>query len=131
MNFDSENRPNDWPANGREQRLDIMWDLLNKFESKPSYRTRELLLAFVNDNDANQYTSFGKVRFSEYEVELINIIYVRAAQFQINSVITYLYDLISEATRLQKINSWIQPVIENKDEDCSYRIVPYEDGLLL
>lgn len=131
MNFDSENRPIDWPANGREQRLDIIWDLLNKFESKPSYRTRESLLSFVCDNDANQYTSFGKVRFSEYEVELINIIYVRAAQFQINSVIAYLYDLISEATRLQKINSWIQPVIENKDEDCSYRIVPYEDGLLL
>ena len=73
--FESETRPNDWPQNGREARLDCIWDCLNEFEKNPSYKTREVLLAVVNDNDLNQYTSYGLMRYTEYEVELINSIY--------------------------------------------------------
>ena len=131
MGFVSESRPDDWPQNGREFRLDCIWDKLDDFEKRPSYRTREVLLAIVNDNDLNQHTSYGLVRFTDYEVELINLIYMRAAQFQINSVKVYLYDLITEATRLQKINSWTSQVVGEKNSDEAYRILPYEEGLLL
>ena len=117
MGFVSESRPDDWPQNGREFRLDCIWDKLDDFEKRPSYRTREVLLAIVNDNDLNQHTSYGLVRFTDYEVELINLIYMRAAQFQINSVKVYLYDLITEATRLQKINSWTSQVVGEKNSD--------------
>ena len=129
--FESDNKPNDWPCNGREDRLDCIWDALDKFENNPSYKTREILLAIVNDNDINQFTSYGVMRFSEYEVEMINLIYIRADFFQINSVKVYLYDLITEATRLQKIHSWTFPITgDNKNED-GYRIQEYENGLLL
>lgn len=128
--FESENRPHDWPQNGREARLDCIWDCLNEFEKNPSYKTREVLLAVVNDNDINQFTSYGLMRFTEYEVELINLIYMKATLFQINSVKVYLYDLITEATRLQKIHSWSYHIITD-DNNSGYRIPVYEDGLLL
>ena len=99
MAYITENRPEDWPANSREYKLDCIWDMLDKFQDNPTYKTREVLLSLVSDNDLNQYSSIGRFRFSEYEVELINLIYLRAAQFQINAVKVYLYDLITEATR--------------------------------
>lgn len=130
MAFMSENRPDDWPQNAREFRLDCIWDKLDEFEKNPTYKTREVLLALVNDSDLNQFASYGLMRFTEYEAELINLIYCRAAQSQINSVKVYLYSVITEATRLQKIMSWSSPII-GKDEDDAYRIKPYEEILLL
>lgn len=129
--FNSENRPDDWPSNDREYRLDCIWDLLDDFEKEPSYRTREVLLAFVNDNDLNQSTSLGVVRFTEYETEMINCIYMKATQFQLNSVKVYLYNLITDATRLQKIISWSYPITGESDTGDGYRIQAYEEGLLL
>ncbi len=131
MGFISENRPVDWPKNGREFRLDCILDALDAFENNPSYRTREILLAIVNDNDLNQSNSIGLMRFTEYEVELINLIYVRAMRLNINSVKVYLYDIITEATRIQKMNSWCSVAIGDKSGDISYRIKPYEEILLL
>ncbi len=130
MAFITENRPGDWPANSREYKLDCIWDMLDKFEDNPSYKTREVLLALVSDNDLNQYSSIGRFRFSEYEVELINLIYLRAAQFQINAVKVYLYDLITEATRLQKIYSRMNPIV-GEGKEAGYSIEVYENGLLL
>ena len=130
MSFDSQDRPDDWPKNGREFRLECIWNKLDEFEKNPSYKTREVLLALVNDNDSNQLLSLGLMRFTEYEVALINLIYIRAAYMQINSVKVFLYDLITEATRLQKINSWSYQ-ITGEEEREAYRIKPYEEGLLL
>lgn len=33
MSFMSENRPADWPVNGREFRLDCIWEKLDEFTS--------------------------------------------------------------------------------------------------
>ena len=66
MKFERAIKPDDWPANGREYRLDIIWEKMDDFENKPSYKTREALLAFVNDNDLNQVLSFGLMRFTAY-----------------------------------------------------------------
>lgn len=131
LSFESENRPKDWPRNGREFKLDCIWDKLDEFERNPSYKTREVLLALVNDNDLNQYSSFGLMRVTEYEAELINLIYVRAARCQLNSVKVYLYDLITEVTRLQKISSWSDPITKNDTGNENYRVIPYEEILLL
>lgn len=130
LSFQSESRPDDWPRNGREFRLDCIWDKIDEFEKNPNYKIREVLQAIVSEHDLNQFTSFGLMRFTEYEVELINLIYVRAARCQFNSVKVFLYDLITEATRLQKINSWTNEITGENKED-GYRIKPYEEGLLL
>ncbi len=52
------------------------------------------------------------------------------AAHQINSLKIYLYDLITETTRLQKIMSWCNPVLGANDEDAA-RIITYEEGLML
>lgn len=131
MSFNSKNRPADWPVNFREERLDCIWDKLDDFVNNPTYKTREVLLSYVNDNDLNQITGLGKLRFTEYEAQLINLIYARATQLQINSVKVYLYDLITEATRIQKILSWSVYAIEEVEKPDAYRIKPYEEILLL
>lgn len=123
-------KPNDWPRNGREAKLELIAEKIGEFELHPSYRSRELLLAIVCDNDANQYSSFGEMRVTEFEAELINIIYFKAERLQINSIKIYLYDLITETTRLQKIMSWCNPVLGEEIGDA-YRIKPYEEILFL
>lgn len=128
MQYDAPNKPEDWPSNGREAKLDGIWDLLDDFEKKPSYKTRELLLALVSDNDIRQSTSYGAVRFTEYEVSMINLIYMRAALMQINSVKVFLYDMVTEATRLQKVCSRWSHITGSND---TYQIIPYEEGLFL
>lgn len=52
------------------------------------------------------------------------------AAHQINSLKVYLYDLITETTRLQKIMSWRNPVLGVNDEEAA-RIITYEKGLML
>lgn len=131
MGFESEIKPADWPRNGRELRLDYIWDKLIDFEKDPNYKTREILLATVNDNELNQFTGYGLVRFTEYEVELINTLYMKSLWCQINSIKVYLYDLITEATRLQKALSWTCRVAGEDNSSETYRIKPYEEGLLL
>lgn len=121
-------KPDDWPQNGREAKLELIAEKIREFEQQPSYKNREVLLAIVCDNDANQYSSFGKMRITEFEAELMNVIYFKAERLQINSIKVYLYDLITETTRLQKIMSWCNPVLEEKIEDA-YRIKPYEEIL--
>ena len=52
------------------------------------------------------------------------------AAHQINLLKVYLYDLITETTRLQKIMSWCNPVLGVNDEEAA-RIITYEKGLML
>lgn len=126
--MDSERieRPLDWPKNHREYILDCILEKLDEFEQKPSYRTREGLLALVSNDDMNQFSSRGLVRFTDYEVGLINSIYLRATFAQIHSIIAFLYDLITEATRLQIMISRSKDLFQEE----AYRIKPYENGLL-
>ena len=131
MNYESIDKPEDWPKNARELKLDIIWNKLDEFEKNPNYRTREVLSALVIDNDLNQYSSFGLTRVTKYEVDLINLLYIKAEICNLNSVKVYLYDLITEVTRLQKISSWTAPIINNEAENDTYRVIPYEEGLLL
>ena len=48
LSFQSESRPDDWPRNGREFRLDCIWDKIDEFEKNPNYKTREVLQAIVS-----------------------------------------------------------------------------------
>ncbi|MCI9138926.1 MAG: hypothetical protein HFI78_04265 [Lachnospiraceae bacterium] len=70
------------------------------------------------------------MRVTEYEVATINYLYMIGAAHQINLLKVYLYDLITETTRLQKIMSWCNPVLGVNDEEAA-RIITYEKGLML
>ena len=123
-------KPEDWPANARESMLEAICEKVEEFRENPSYKTREVLLSLVCNHDLNQSTGIGLMRVTEYEVATINCLYMIGAAHQINSLKIYLYDLITETTRLQKIMSWCNPVLGANDEDAA-RIITYEEGLML
>lgn len=99
-------KPKDWPMNAREMALEAVCEKVEEFRKNPSYKTREVLLSLVCNHDLNQSTGIGLMRVTEYEVATINYLYMIGAAHQINSLKVYLYDLITETTRLQKIMSW-------------------------
>lgn len=86
-------------------------------------------MAVVCDNDANQHYSIGAQRITEFEVQLMNLIFVKADRLQIKSVKVYLYNLITETTRLQKISSWMDPILKEENSE-GFRIKSYEEILL-
>ena len=122
-------KPEKWPANAREQILDTLCECVEKFEKNPSYKTREVLLSLTCEHDLNLNENFGLVRVTEYEVGILNFLYLVGNAYQISSLKTYIYNIITQVTRLQKITSWFNPVI-NCDEENTYRVIPYEQGLM-
>lgn len=122
-------KPEEWPANTREQALEILCDKVEEFKNNPSYKTREVLLSLTSEHDLNQHTGYGLVRVTEYEVGIINYLYLVGSAYQITSLKTYLYNIVTQTTRQQKMVSWFDPIIGNKEGD-SLRILPYEQGLV-
>ncbi len=129
IDFTNEcSKPSDWPANEHEFLLEQLGDCLKEFEKKPTYKNREILISLISRHDLNQSVARGLLRVTEYEVDLINTLYLKGKFYQMNSLITYLYDIITQITRLYKIASWCGPTAH--DEDC-LRIHPFEENLLL
>lgn len=122
-------KPEKWPANAREQILDTLCECVEEFKKNPSYKTREVLLSLTCEHDLNLNENFGLVRVTEYEVGILNFLYLVGNAYQISSLKTYIYNIITQVTRLQKITSWFNPVI-NCDEENTYRVIPYEQGLI-
>lgn len=77
----------------------------------------------------NETSGYGMVRITEYEVGLINYLYLVSTVHQINSLKVYLYDLISEATFLHKCMVIVNPIL-SKDGNENQFIEAY-DGLNL
>ena len=122
-------KPEKWPANAREQILDTLCECVEEFKKNPSYKTREVLLSLTCEHDLNLNENSGLVRVTEYEVGILNFLYLVGNAYQISSLKTYIYNIITQVTRLQKITSWFNPVI-NCDEENTYRVIPYEQGLI-
>lgn len=98
-------KPEGWPKNRREWKLDVLCEKMKVFEDNPTYKNKEVLIALVSEHDLNETSGIWLIRITEYEVVLINHLYWASTMYQINSVKTYLYDLISEATYLHKFKS--------------------------
>lgn len=126
--IEESNKPIDWPANTREYILDKLCDCVEAFRNDPSYRTREALVSWTNQHDLNQSIGCGMYRVTEYEVGIINFLYTAAKMYQINSLMTYLYDIITQVTRMQKIASWCTLITKIEE---SPQIPSYEKSLLL
>ena len=122
-------KPEKWPANAREQILDKLCECVEEFKKNPSYKTREVLLSLTCEHDLNLNDNLGLVRVTEYEVGILNFLYLVGNAYQISSLKTYIYNIITQVTRLQKITSWFKPVINCEEED-TYRVIPYEQGLM-
>jgi len=101
--FSSAHRPDDWPCNDRENRLDILTKAFNDFVEKPSFATKEVLVTFACEHDLNQNCSFGRFRIDPYEGAAINGLYMQSLMYNITSVRAYVYEHIARLTRLHKI----------------------------
>lgn len=99
-------KPKDWPANAIECQLDNIHIQMEKFKKEPSYKNKEVLLSLVSDYDLNQRSMLGLLRNTEYEVACINSLFIEAHLHQFNGLKTYLYELVGNKTRMQKIASW-------------------------
>lgn len=99
-------KPKDWPANAIECQLDNIHIQIERFKKEPNYKNKEVLLSLVSDYDLNQRSMLGLLRTTEYEVACINALFMDAHIHQFNGLKTYLYELVGNKTRLQKIASW-------------------------
>ena len=98
-------KPEKWPANAREQILNTLCECVKEFKKNPSYKTREALLSLTCKHDLNLNENFGLVRVTEYEVGILNFLYLVGNAYQISSLKTYIYNIITQVARLQKIIS--------------------------
>lgn len=120
--------PVDWPANTYEQRLSLLIDLFDEFLDKPSYLTRERLVAAATSSDLNDNKFKGTVRFTKYEVCLINTLYLFAIRSNVGSVINYLYLVVMRKTRI--FNMSLHTAVELKDDKKFIeQINLYKEGL--
>lgn len=104
-------KPEGWPKNRREWKLDVLCERMEEFKNNPTHKNREILIALASEHDMNETSGYRLVRITEYEVGLINYLYLVSTAYQINSVKVYLYDLISEATYIHKWMVNMNPVL--------------------
>ena len=93
-------------ANEHELMIEQIGDCVNEFIKEPNYVNREILISLISQHDLNQGIGRGLLRVTEYEVGIINALYLQGKYYQINALITYLYDLITQITQIHKIASW-------------------------
>lgn len=102
---DTVQKPEDWPANDRECLLENIFTSVEEFKKNPNFQTKELLVSLVTKYDLNQTSSLGLHRNTMYEVSIINTLWYEATAINLNSMKVFLYEIVGETARHQKIVS--------------------------
>lgn len=95
-------KPDKWPENERECALQNIFSAMQRFIEEPNYKNKEVILSLATGYDISQRPILGIWRISEYEVELMNVLYTFASALNICSVKLFLYELIQFNTYLQR-----------------------------
>lgn len=95
-------KPDKWPENERECALQNIFSAMQRFIEEPNYKNKEVILSLSAGYDISQRPILGICRISEYEVELMNVLYTFASALNIYSVKLFIYDLIQHNTHLQR-----------------------------
>ena len=98
--FDGIEKPENWPANAKECELENIYISLKKFIKDPSYKNKEVLVALADNYDLNQESLLGLYRYSEYEVTMINFLFIHATAMNCNVLKAYLYEHVGLLGRL-------------------------------
>lgn len=120
---DEPMKPENWPANADESALQNIFDAINRFINEPNYKTKEVLISLVSSYDLNQNSHLGLFRITEYESYFINRIYMYATMIQLNTVKTYLYELVGERARMINMLRKMQVGV-NVDDDAYEFLLP-------
>ena len=118
----NKNKPNDWPLNQREASITNVYNYLMKFIDKPSTDNKEYLLALVNQDDINQSDDTGNARYTDYEISMINTIYLAAKTCNFNDAISYIYRLLMRSFDQRKML-----VMITHPEDYSFKRILSDD----
>lgn len=120
------NKPEDWPQNQREARLSNVLYAVEDFQENPNYATKEVLLSLISEIDPNQHDDLGLMRISDYEVALINQLYLYATTMCLGSLKIFLYKQITETTRFFNMFSKFPWPSQNANdiEKYSYLFLP-------
>ena len=119
-----KDKPNDWPANAIECQLENIQNQIYKFKKEPSYRNKAILISLFSDYDLNQRSMLGLWRTTEYEIARINSLFLDATILQLNSLKVYLYELVGNKTRMQKMISYFPECSETLEIELFERLVP-------
>ena len=94
-------KPTDWPMNDNEAELETIMEYLEKFHTNPSFEIKEILISLCNVSTLNQHSSLGMARrkTSEYEIALLNTIYIYGGIFTFPSVKFFVLDYIYRTVR--------------------------------
>lgn len=84
---ETSEKPEGWPKNRREWKLDVLCERMEEFKNNPTYKNREILIALASEHDMNETSGYGLVRITEYEVGLINYLYLVSQAYQITETI--------------------------------------------
>lgn len=107
-------KPDKWPESERECALQNIFGAMKRFIEEPNYKNKEVILSLATGYDLSQKPILGIWRISEYEVELMNVLYMMASGLNIYSVKLFLYELIQDNTYFQKGFSSAL----NRENDC-------------
>ncbi|MDD3129254.1 MAG: hypothetical protein PHF05_05055 [Candidatus Izemoplasmatales bacterium] len=110
---DDSIKPTDWPKTYKEARLSRVLEYIGIFKKDPSYKNKEILFGLVNQSDLNESDSRGIYRTTDYELMIINSIYLEAWELQSPDIKIYLYrHIISKVFN----NKWAS-IFLNKEND--------------
>ena len=126
--FSTAEKPKDWPTNAREHDIELIEKAIDEFEANPNYKTREVLITMFSDFDLNQTAAIGVYRICEYEVALINELYLWGLTHFLPSLRCYLYNLVGQTARMQKMFSYS---VSSRDQEEPIGVTVYENGLWL
>lgn len=105
--IDEKDKPEDFPANSREGRIQQIYELLSQVPKHPDYTIKEVLSSICIETDLNEQKTLGIMRFTSYEVSLINSIYVLASTLHAEYVKVYLYrEMISLERQFRLGSQW-------------------------
>ena len=113
-------KPNGWPANDFECRLENLLTAIENFIDKPGYKTKEVLISLASTYDLNQNSGLGLFRITEYEAICINSIYSYASAIHLYTVKTFLYELLGERARLVNMIAKMPGINGAKDKSYQY-----------
>lgn len=84
-------KPEKWPANQRERRLQLIYDATEALLEQPSHVNKEVLFSLLTPVDINEMGGMGLVRITDYEVSLINSLYLYSVGTNLSGLRFYLY----------------------------------------
>lgn len=100
-------KPENWPINQREANLEDIYCAIVSFINEPTYRSKEILFSLVTQSDLNEINNTGEVRYTKYEVSMINSIYTYATTLSCDSIKIYLYRFLALTASNHKMMYYI------------------------